>query len=394
MPAPICLVHLVAVLLLLSGLADAAPRCSLRGRPYLEGRVRGGDPRPSRVVEARAGEEVEVFLVLPGFLDGAPVLFSEAPGKRSFSGSGCGPLSVSWYRVEPRMEHTRTPAPNDDLKIYANARVFGADHGKWLGYDRIEYVESPLSGEGPTLPTLIVRDAAPGPEAGVPARDPTLRGMGTMRLKATVTAGGQTVSTPGAEDAPAGLISPRVFRYSYRSGDDFLGWLTTFFNVPYLFGSAGQGPTSQAERYLGADCADALVAALRRAGHHRMRYTSVTGLVDALRKVGPTVIVAPQTSPQGAQGQDTPAQPAPRLRFGEQVRPGDLLALDYVGSEDLPRPWDHIGVVVADRGPGPDGAPDGVLGPEDLFGDTGDGKGLKFAPLGEQGTVRVQVLRP
>lgn len=388
----VALIRLVPLLLLLPALADAAPRCQLRGRPYLEGRVRGGDPRTSRVVEARAGEEIEVFLVLPGTLDGAPVLFSEAPGKRSFSGAGCGALSVSWYRVEPRMEHTRTPAPNGDLKIYANARVFGADHGKWLGYDRIEYIESPLPGQGatpPTLPTLIVRDAAPSPEAGVPARDPALRGLGTMRLKATATFGAQTVSTPGAEDAPAGLISPQVFRYSYRSGDDFLGWLTTFFNVPYLFGSAGQGPASQAERYLGADCADALVAALRRAGQRRMRYTSVTGLVDALRKVGPAVVVAP-AAPSGPQVPDA----APRLRFGEQVRPGDLLALDYVGSEDLPRPWDHIGVVVADHGPGPDGAPDGVLGPEDLFGDTGDGRGLKFAPLGEQGIVRVQVLRP
>jgi hypothetical protein len=49
-------------------------------------------------------------------------------------------------------------------------------------------------------------------------------------------------------------------------------------------------------------------------------------------------------------------------------------------------------VVVQDRGP--DGRPDGVLGPEDLFADSGDAQGLKFAPLGDQGEVRVQVLRP
>jgi hypothetical protein len=35
-----------------------------------------------------------------------------------------------------------------------------------------------------------------------------------------------------------------------------------------------------------------------------------------------------------------------------------------------------------------------VLGPEDLFGDTGSAAGLKFAPLGDQGLVRVQALRP
>jgi hypothetical protein len=68
------------------------------------------------------------------------------------------------------------------------------------------------------------------------------------------------------------------------------------------------------------------------------------------------------------------------------------LALDYIGAEELPRNWDHIVAVVEDRGHG-DGPPDGLLGPEDLVADTGSAEGLKFAPLGEQGHVRVVVLR-
>src|SRR5207248_10608299 len=113
-------------------------------------------------------------------------------------------------------------------------------------------------------------------------------------------------ATPDAADSD-GMISPRVFRYTFRSGDDFLGWLSSFFNVPYLFGSAGKGARSQAERYLGADCADILVAALRRSGVS-IDYTSVADMVDALPKVkGP-------------------------------VRAGDLYALDYVGYDsELPR---------------------------------------------------------
>jgi len=47
---------------------------------------------------------------------------------------------------------------------------------------------------------------------------------------------------------------------------------------------------------------------------------------------------------------------------------------------------------VEDRGPG--GVPDGLLGPEDLVADSGSADGLKTAPLGEQGLVRVAVLRP
>jgi hypothetical protein len=80
------------------------------------------------------------------------------------------------------------------------------------------------------------------------------------------------------------------------------------------------------------------------------------------------------------------------LHFGRDVRPGDFLALDYVGAVELPRPWDHIVAVVEDRGP--NGAADGVLGPDDLVADSGDAAGLKFAPLREQGAVRVMVLRP
>jgi hypothetical protein len=181
-----------------------------------------------------------------------------------------------------------------------------------------------------------------------------------MRLAARVHVGGATWSTPGADDAPDGMIAPRVFRYSFRAGDDFLGWLTSYFNVPYLFGSAGKGARNQAERYLGADCADVLVAALRKSGR-ALDYASVTELVDALP------------------------------RAAGRVRPGDLYALDYVGYDDLPRAWDHIVALVEDRGP--DGRPDGKPGPEDLVADSGNAEGLKVAPLADQGAVRITVLR-
>jgi hypothetical protein len=200
-----------------------------------------------------------------------------------------------------------------------------------------------------------------------------------MRLAATLDVDGETRATFGREDAPDGQISARVFRYSFRSGDGFLGWLTSWFNVPYLFGSAGKGASAQAERYVGADCADVLVGALRRAGRRELEYTSVAGLVDKLDKVAPVAEVKPGAPPTA-------------LRFGRDVRPGDLIALDYVGDDgQLPRDWDHIVVVVEDRGPG--GKPDGVLGADDLVADSGDGRALKFDALSDQGHVRVQVLR-
>jgi hypothetical protein len=379
---------------LVSGVARGA-ECRLTGAPWLEGRLAGANGA-GRVVEARLGEAIDVFVAAPGRLDGKAVVFGESGARgRVPWPEACGPLEVSWRRVEPRMQHVSTRSPNADVKVYANAVVFGPKHGTWIGFDKLEYFETPL--EGASGPSLRVRDARPSKESGLERDDATLA-LGTMRLAATVRAGSPTQSTarstPGASDAPDGQIADRVFRYSFRSGDGFLGWLTTWFNVPYLFGSAGKGARNQAARYVGGDCADVLVAAIRRATPAKKRlleFSSVADLVDELPRVSGPAVIAPRCQPNDPCG-DLPQEPQGLgLRFGRDVRPGDLLALDYVGAEELPRPWDHIVVVVEDRGP--DGKPDGLLGPEDLVADSGDAAGLKFAPLAQQGRVRVAVLR-
>ncbi|MDB4970776.1 MAG: hypothetical protein JWN44_6465 [Myxococcales bacterium] len=333
--------------------AQAAPVCKLRAQPWLEGRLAGAT-RAAHAVDARRGQSIELFVAANGTLDGRRVVFSDDRKRGHTPWTACD-AHVAWRRVEPRMQHVATKAPNASVPVYANAVVLGPDHGKWIGFDRLEYFETALPGDGTTR---VVRDAA-ATVAG-PPRPEGYDGLGVMRLAATVRVGGDEWQTAGADDAPEGLISPKVFRYSFRRGDDFLGWLTAYFNVPYLFGSAGKGTRNQAERYLGADCADVLVAALRHVGS-RLEYTSVAELVDTLPHA------------EGA------------------VRPGDLYALDYVGFTDLPRSWDHIVALVEDRGP--DGKPDGKPGPEDLVADSGNADGLKVAPLAEQGEVRIAVLR-
>ena len=254
-----------------------------------------------------------------------------------------------------------------------NAAGPRAAHFGRIGFDQIEYFESDLEGHETSI---RLTDASPS--------DPALDvhdGLGVMRLAATVTAFGRTVTTAGAEAHDGPGLNDRVFRYSFRRGDDFLGWLTSFFQVPYLFGSAGHRERAQAERYIGADCADILVAALRRAGRRDLDYSSVNGLIGVGKKIAGPVDVA-----------EGPAQTGPRLRIGPDVRPGDLLIIDYVGWEGSPRAWDHILALVEDRGPN-GGPPDGLLGPEDLIADSGDARGLVFQPLGKQGHVRVMVVR-
>jgi hypothetical protein len=358
--------------LLAALLQSPAPRCELVGEPWLEGRV--GEGRAVRSVDARSGEAIAVDVVAPGKLDGERVEFSERQGRTSWTGSGCPPLTIRWRRVEPRMEHVATAPPNPGIAIYANAVVFGPRHGTWIGFDRLEYAESALPA-GDDDWRLEVRDARPGDAALLAGRDAADHDLGTARLAATLQiANGEARSTAGATATERGAISDRVFRYSVRRGDDLVGWLTAYFNVPYVFGSAGVGARSQAERFVGTDCADLIVAALRRSDRPGMAYSSVGGLVRELRQVaGPFDV--PGT---GGASNYKPV-------------PGDIIALGYLGASELPRAWDHIVVLVADRGPG--GAADGRLGAEDLVADIGDGRGLKFAPLGDQGPVRVMPLR-
>jgi hypothetical protein len=369
----------------LSRVVAAEPRCELGTSPWLEGRVRGQNTKLSRVIDARLGETVDVFLAVPGRLNDRAVVFEESggPGRVSWTDAGCGPSTVTWRRVEPRMHHQLTPAPNKGEAVYANAVIFGPRHGTWIGFDHLEYFETPL--EGASGWSLAVRDASPT-DSVARRREPLLLPLGTMHLAAELSTSGRTMHTPAADATPGGQIADGVFRYSFRRSDDFVGWLTSYFNVPYIFGSAGKGARSQAERRVGADCADVLVAALRRAGGTRFEYSSVMNLVSHLPHTSSPVFITPCARGQAC----SPAASA--LRFGADVRPGDLLALDYVDASELPRPWDHIVAVIEDRGPG--GKPDGLLGPDDLVADSGDEGGLKFAPLAEQGPVRVMVLRP
>jgi hypothetical protein len=326
-------------LVLLAGVAHA--ECKLTGRPWLESRGR-------RSADAKLGEAIDVFAVAPGRLDGRAVTFADDGARAHVPFARCRDVEIKWRRVEPRMLHVETDAPNGDIEVYANAVVFGPDHGKWIGFDELEYFTTELDARGAKL---AVSDATPTERDGLRRAGDEAK-LGVMRLAATIRVGSDERATAADVDG--------AFRYTFRRGDGFLGWLTSFYNVPYLFGSAGKGARAQAERYVGADCADVLVAALRRAGRRDLEYTSVSGLVDALEH--------------------------PR-----DLRPGDLIALDYVGFDGLPGAWDHIVAFVEDRGPG--GKPDGKLGPEDLVIDSGDSSGLKIAPLSEQGTVRTMVLR-
>lgn len=323
--------------------------------------------------QARVGEEVTVAVAIVERRRGRITLRPLPDG-----------AAVRWLRIEPRMQHRDTPPPNPGVPVFSNSVLFGPRHGRWIGYDTLEYDQRELAGDrGVTLEgaTLRVRAAHPT-ERG---RD-VHGGVGSIWLAARVTLpDGREVTTPDARDTDRFGLSAEVMRIGFRGGDDYLGWLGTYFNVPFLFGSAGPPGRHQTDRYTGADCADVMIGGLRAGRRNRaVRYVSVSGIGRYSRAVSDVYALGPDGVVRDAEGEPV------SLRWGSDVRPGDLLAIDYTTAEDLPRAWDHIGALAADRGP--DGRADGILDGSDVLRHMGNG-GLVDQALSRQGSIRFRLWR-
>jgi hypothetical protein len=205
------------------------------------------------------------------------------------------------------------------------------------------------------------------------------------RVAVDLKLGGRTLSltTPGMAARVRGGISPRVQRVTFRGGNGLTGYLRGFFNVPNVFGSAGSGRTHQTELYQGADCADVIIGAARAAGA-RIRYTSARGLRRYARPITGKLLMTADaiTFAEGPRA----GQPAV-LRFGRDVRPGDIMLIDYVGFQGSPRSWDHVAVIDRDRGVR------GQLDPADPVLHMGYLYGLTEEEAASQAPTVIQILR-
>lgn len=380
--AIVALVHGVATLL-----APATARGKARLRVLIAGSVAGSTPA-TKPVQAKRGQRVILYAVVARRRGRRSVYFTDAPalrvGRRRVRGRRLRPLrrlgdvALRWSRIEPQPHHVSTPPPNRKNPAYSNARLFGPHHGRWIGYDRIEYAESPIAGAKQSRLELA-RVAPSHPRVDVHG------GLGTMRYRVRVRIGDVEISSPGAPPTVVRGISPRVMRVSFRSGDGFVGFLTSFYNVPNVFGSGGgTGRSHQTELYQGADCADVLIGAARRAGAP-LRYTSVLGLERYAAPITPLLLL----SDKGVFYVDDQRKPerSAGLSFAQDVAVGDLMLIDYVGFDGSPRSWDHVAVISGDAGRR------GWFDPEDLVMHMGYLYGLTEAPARTEGPAIIRLLR-
>lgn len=222
--------------------------------------------------------------------------------------------SIRWFQIVP-----------DIRTIYKNANhPWEHNAYKWIGYAKIQYIERELEQAAGkwTLDPLALLSRPPFESAFY------RRGVGSYWLQARVARGGRVVSSPGVSQTTAKGLSPQVFRISVREGPGYLGYVTSFFNVPGLFGSTPY----QSSNYIGADCADVLMAAHGQFTGRRIRKNY-------------NVAMLVRRFPNAARFQVSGGNPQRPIRWSHDVLPGDLIAVRYDGA----RKFQHVGVLAEDR---------------------------------------------
>jgi len=153
------------------------------------------------------------------------------------------------------------------------------------------------------------------------------RDVGSFWFQVEVEKDWKIKRSPVIEDSDKKGLSPQVFRLSVRNGKGYLGYLTTFFNVPGVFGSI----PAQSHNYIGVDCCDALIAAYGVwTGKKFTKDYSVAMLVSKLPKVAECDIVN--------------GKPNRRLEWGKTMRSGQFIAVRAPGARQY---W-HIGALYSD----------------------------------------------
>ncbi|MBI4167685.1 MAG: hypothetical protein HY515_01890 [Candidatus Aenigmarchaeota archaeon] len=240
--------------------------------------------------DVNISDDVELRAAIRVIDDGHAIYFSDRDdvGVRKWDNKQ-GPLEIYWHEVKAERSSYDYTRP---------------------GRGNIRYVEEPV-GSG-----WLFR-----PE----------KELGTKRYKISVKYGGKKFSSSRGEVPRSNGIIKNVHRVSMREADDLPGWMTAWFNLPYVYGSLPE----QVENYVGADCADLIVGALHRTGRRNIPYTWSQGF----NQYGKTIFRGYMTF--GGGFVDLEKRPA-----HVDVKRGDLLVFKT--------PSPHVGVFYNDASLGQD----------------------------------------
>ncbi len=218
---------------------------------------------------------------------------------------------IKWYSITP-----------DISELYKNANFpWDKNPYKWNGYAKINYYRKELlqyRGKWKIKPTAITSPSL---------SNEYNMSVGSFWIQAEIAVNGKVESSPGINKNDYRGMSPEIFRISIRECKGYLGYLTSFFNVPGLFGSVQY----QSYNYIGVDCADVLIAAYGRWKNKPVKKNyNVAMLVDTYKRIHEFDIVN--------------GNPTKKIHWSKDVLPGDFIAVRYSGG----RQFIHIGALYCD----------------------------------------------
>lgn len=226
---------------------------------------------------------------------------------------------IRWYQIFP-----------DLSKYYKNANhPWEPNAYSWIGFGKIKYYREEIPKLRGKWQFTLYEDYTPGEGVENPTTQSQYfqRDVGSFWFQAEVVRNGKKEVSPGIKDSDHRGLSPKVFRVSFRKGPGYLGYVTSYFNVPGVFGSVPY----QSNNHIGADCADLLMAAHGKwKGQDTEKNYNVAMLVNRFEKTSEFEL--------------REGVPDKKVRWGRDVRPGDFIAVRYAGA----RQYQHIGALAED----------------------------------------------
>jgi hypothetical protein len=260
--------------------------------------------------------------------------------------------SIKWYQIIPNTS-----------KFYKNANHPWEDNPyKWVGFGKISYkkveVKSFSNKRMVELNSKVL-------EANRPKNNPFYNSkLGSFWFEAEATLkNGKKLRSRGLKDITYRGLSTKVFRVSYMESNDYIGYLTSFFNVPGIFASISY----QSKNYIGVDCADVLMATSAVMNKKKLKDYNVAMLVNKFKTEATVKIIN--------------GTPSKKLKWGKNFQRGDFIAVKYSPKGRFA----HIGMLYEDADK------NGVLDREDLIINAGP-NALHVTPLkkgGFDGLVKI-----
>jgi hypothetical protein len=237
--------------------------------------------------------------------------------------------TIRWYQIVP-----------DTSQIYKNANhPWEANPYKWLGLAKIKYSRTeltefrgkwevqPFRGTQSTADRNKLVGAIEAVAKAVAGPPYNHTDVGSFWFQVEIEKAGGIQKSAGIEDSDKRGLSPKVFRVSIRDGEGYIGYLTSFLNVPGLFGSVPY----QTHNYIGADCCDVLVAAYGKWKNKTIEKDySVAMLVSQLRK--------------SAEFDLKDGKPNKDFKWGKHIHPGNFIAVRFNEKNG----YQHIGALFSD----------------------------------------------